>query len=484
MPELPITGGSYPSRSPVQSNQQAINWYIQPAEGGGLSGEALFGTPGIFEQANTGTIEQVNRGSHVMAGIAYFVNGTTLYRVNRITVSGVDSFTTDNLGTIPGSGFVSLADNGIQLMILVPGGDGFIWVEDTTTFTKIIAAGFTANGNPQYVKFLDGYFVVTTDTKKFIVSALNDGLAWDALDFGTAEADPDTIVSLIVNRNQLYIAGSETFEGFQNIGGAGFPFQRVPGLVLPKGLAAPFTLVEVAGTFAFIGGGTDESPSVYAFTGNDFQKISTDGIDELLRTATDEQIADAFAVAYSQSGAEFVCFTVANKTLCFNFTSKRWTERSSRTTIGNVINDTKWRVNSLVTAYGRLLVGDSQDGRIGELDLDTESEYGENILRTLVPIPYSNDGKGFTVPSLELTMQSGVGTATNDPQIRLSVSRDGRKFDDEISRGIGKIGQFNRRIIWRRVGRFERFAQLKFEMSGMVKPVIIKLEANLIGLQI
>ena len=482
MPELPIAGGSYPSRSPVQSNQQAINWYIQPAEGGGLSDLALFGTPGIFEQANTGEIEQINRGSHVMAGIAYFVNGTSLYRVNKIVTAGVVSFTTDVLGSITGSGFVSMADNGTQLMILVPGGDGFIWVEDTTTFTQITDGDFTANGNPQHVKYNDGYFVITTDTKKFIISALNDGLVYDALKFGSAEADPDTIVSLAIYRNQVFIAGSETFEGFQNIGGADFPYQRVTGLVLPPGLFAPYSLVDVAGTFAFIGGGADDRPSVYVFTGNDFQKISADGVDEQLRKATDEQIANAFAVSYSQSGAEFVCFTVASTTFCFNFTSGRWTERSSRVTSGTVINDTEWRVNSLVTAYGRLLVGDSQDGRIGELDLDTESEYGENILRTLVPVPYSNGGKGFTIPSLELTMQSGVGTATNDPQIRLSFARDGRKFKDEISRGIGKIGQFNRRIIWRRNGRFDRFVQLKFEMSGMVRPVILKLDANIIGL--
>ncbi len=481
MPELPITGGSYPSRSKPFSDQQAINLYIQPAEGGGLSEAALFGTPGIDELTNTGVIEQINRGGHVMADISYQVNGTTLYRLNRTTTLGVDTFDTDALGTIPGSGFVSMDDNGTQLLVLVPGGNGYIWVEDTTTFTQITDADFTANGNPQHVVFNDGYFVITTDTKKFIVSALNDGLSYDALDFGTAEADPDPIVAPIVAANQVIIAGSETLEPFQNIGGSGFPYQRVPGGIINKGVFAAFSLVEVAGTFAFIGGGKNESPSVYVYTGNDVQKISTDGIDEQLRVATDAEIAAAFAISYSQSGAEFAVFTVASTTYAYNFTSGKWCERSSRVTTGNIINDTKWRVNSLVTAYGRLIVGDAQDGRIGALDLDCFEEYGEHILRTLVTLPFANEGKSIFVPSLELTMEAGVGDFITDPQLRLSRSFDGKIFKDAIGRGIGKVGEYERRSIWRKLGRAARFELFKFQFSGKFKVVIIKLDAAIVG---
>lgn len=481
MVALPIYGGSYPSRSKPFSAQRCINWYIQPAEGGGLSEAVLYGTPGISEIANTGMIEQVNRGSHVMEGIAYFVNGTSLYRLNRTTIQGVDSFSVDDIGTIAGTSRVSMADNGTQLMILVPGGSGYIWNESTTTFEEITAPGFTANGNPQYVVFLDGYFVVTTDTKRFIVSALNDGTNWDALDFGSAEADPDPIVAPVVNRNQLFICGSETIEAFQNIGGSAFPFQRVPGFVLPRGLRAAFSVINVAGTYAFIGAGVKESPSVYAFTGNDVQRISNDGIDEFLRTFSDSQIEDAFAVSYSQDGAEFACWIIGTETICYNFTSGKWTERSSRFTSGDEMFDSRWRVNSLVSAYGRIIVGDSQDGRIGEMSLDIFDEYGENILRTLITVPFSNEGKSIFVPRLELTMEAGVGDFETDPQIRVSRSRDGHIFKDERQRGIGKVGEYERRSIWRRFGRVGRFELFKFEYSEMFKPVIIKLEAEFAG---
>jgi hypothetical protein len=113
-----------------------------------------------------------------------------------------------------------MADNGTQLMILVPGGDGFIYNEaDGTPFQQILDAGFTANGAPEIVVFVDGYFVATTDSKTFISSAVNDGLSWNALDAGSAEADPDAIRSAFVFQNQLFIFGSETIEAFQNVGG-------------------------------------------------------------------------------------------------------------------------------------------------------------------------------------------------------------------------------------------------------------------------
>jgi hypothetical protein len=131
-----------------------------------------------------------------------------------------------------------------------------------------------------------------------------------------------------------------------------------------------------------------------------------------------------------------------------------------------------------VTAYNRIICADYIDGRIGELDPDVYQEYGEPIVRTLTTAPFFNQGTSFSIPKLELTMEAGVGTATDDPQIRMSVSRDAKTFGDELWRGIGKIGEYNRRSIWFALGRFDRYAVLKFEFSENVKPTIIKLEAQ------
>jgi hypothetical protein len=250
MPEviLPIANGFYMADSLPISAQECTNWYPYLVEAPALNQETLLGTPGISELASTGTVDQANRGSWVLNDIPYFINGNSLYRLERTTVDFVDSFAAVNIGTIAGTGRVSLADNGTQLCILVPGGKGYIFTADPDTLTEITDGDFRANGEPQHVVFLDGYFVFTTDSKKFIVSDLNDGLTYNALDFGTAEADPDAVVVPIVFRNQLFITGTSTAEAFQNIGGADFPFQRT-GLFIQKGVSAPFSAIGSNDTF-------------------------------------------------------------------------------------------------------------------------------------------------------------------------------------------------------------------------------------------
>ena len=191
--QLPMTNGFYVSRSLPTSAQECVNMYVHVNQRGGLSERSLWGTPGINQLTTTGVAQQINRGAHEKNGIPYFVNGNTLYSLDRTVDSNNNEiFSTTALGTIEGSGFVSMADNGSQLCILVPGGKGYIYNEDAgTPFQEITDPDFTANGNPQYVVFIDSYFLFTTDSKKFIISNANDGLSYTATDFGTAETDPD-----------------------------------------------------------------------------------------------------------------------------------------------------------------------------------------------------------------------------------------------------------------------------------------------------
>ena len=370
-----------------------------------------------------------------------------------------------------------MADNGAQLCILNSDGDGFIFNENAgTPFEPITDGDFTANGAPQFVVFIDGYFLFTTDSKKFIVSALNDGLSYNALDFGTAEADPDIIVGAHVFQNRLYILGSETIEEYRNIGGAGFPFQRT-GLVIQKGLSSKFAVTDANNSFMFIGAGVNETPAIWQFTGSGVQKISTTPIENLINDATPEQVEQSFADSHAIDGAYFSRFTAGSRTLVYDAITDLWHERKSRVD-GQDLN---WRANSIVQAYNRIIIGDDVDGRIGELSNDIYTEYGDNIIRVVATQPFSNLGEPIFAPSLELTIESGVGDlVTTEPIIRMSISRDGKTFGDEIQRKMGKIGEFSRRAIWRRtINRISRFAVLKFEMSEPVKPVIIKLEATI-----
>jgi hypothetical protein len=468
---LPIANGYYQSDSLPISAQECINLYPNIAQAPALNQETLFGTPGLVQVASASDIDTC-RGAHEMNGVPYFVIGGHLY-------SMASDYTLTQIDVIAGTGRVSMADNGTQLLVLVPGGNGYIYNHSTDTFAQITDADFTANGNPQQVVFIDGYFCLTTDSKKFIVSALNDGLSYNALDFGTAESDPDEIVAPIVFKNQLFIGGSQTIEAFQNIGGADFPFQRT-GLFLSKGISSPFSIQSIQDTFVFVGAGANESPAIWALSGNSVAKISTTAIDKELSALTEGQVADIYSWAYAEKGAYFVGFALPGTTLVYDTISKRWHERKSYVdgSLG------AYRVNALVRAYNQLWAGDLVDGRIGRLSQEVYTEYGTEIRRSIVTQPFQNNMESFVLPELELTVESGVGNSdAMDPKVGLERSTDGKLWSDARYRSIGKTGEYNRRVIWNRNGRASRFELFRFSMSEPVKPVFIQMTADIVVTQ-
>lgn len=474
--QLPITSGFYVSNSLPISAQECTNWYVVVEGAPALSQETLRGTPGIEQVETSGTILQANRGAHTMAGIPYFVNGSKLYRMDQTQTVPTDVYDLVELGTISGTARVSMADNGTQLMILVPGGDGYIYNHVTDVFAQITDLDFDANGDPQFVVFVDGYFVCSTDTKKFIVSAINDGLSWNALDYGTAESDPDNIVAPIVFKNQLFISGSQTFEAFQNIGGSDFPFQRT-GLFLDKGVYSPYSLINTQDTFMWVGGGLNESPAIWSFAGNGTQKVSTVAIDFILKSLSNDQLASIYSWTYSQNGAYFVAFALPNSTLVYDHASQRWHERKSY--YDN--QQAGYRVSGMTQAYNHVFCGDQVDGRIGKLNPDLYTEYGNNIIRIVATQPFQNNMQSIFVPSIELTVESGVGNTNSvDPVIAMDRSQDGKTWSDQRLRKIGKVGEYSRRAIWRRNGRASRFEVFRFTLSDPVKPVVIQLTAEIV----
>lgn len=477
---IPITNGFYVSDSLQNANMLCTNWFPNiPQVEGALSQGNLIGGAGISQILTTGIIEQVNRGMHVKSGKPYFLNGTDLVRVDSsIDGFGVETFTSVVLGTIAGTERVSMADNGKELMVLVPGGDAYIIDETSgTPFIQITAPGFTSSGAPQIVVFIDSYFVCSTDSKRFIRSDSNQGTVWNALNFFTAESDPDDIVGLQVYNNKLFVLGSEVTEEFNNNGGI---FQRT-GFFIDKGCFAKFSTIATNNSFMWIGGGTNESPAIWTLNGNTPVKISTTAIDSALQGFSLEEIQQAFAYSYAQNGAYFVGFSLPTRTFEINTITGKWNERTSQIINSKGFTEViRWRVNSLGTAYNRVLCGDSQDGRIGSIEVDTYTEYDGEIIRTFSTQVISDQGNSLIMSQLEATMEAGVGDlVTEDPKIRISFAKDGKSFANELTRSIGGIGQFEQRAIWYRLGRFPRMVVIKVEMSDPVKPVFIKLEATI-----
>ena len=136
----------------------------------------------------------------------------------------------------------------------------------------------------------------------------------------------------------------------------------------------------------------------------------------------------------------------------------------------------------MVQAYNQVFCGDIEDGKIGKLDAEVYTEYGNTIQRRLVTQDFQKNMQSFTVPYLELTTEAGVGLQNEpEPLIGMERSQNGMTWSPMRYRTLGKIGERNRRAIWRRNGRVARYEMYRFTLTDPVKPVLIQLTANIIG---
>ena len=499
MSELPIATGFYEDAVKPIAAQECTNWLPQTPQTNALTTAQLVRTQGV--SLFTTVSNFAARGAITMNSLAYTVNGTQLHRVD-------SDGTVTNLGTISGSGKVSLATNGTQICIVVPGATAYVYSVAGGLVTITDTDFTTTLGPSQQVVFVDGYFVhynnasAASNQAVFFISNLNDATAYDPLDFGTAEADPDNITGLHVNANRLHVGGFKTIELMANIGGDGFPFQRINGGLIQKGVRAKFSSQDFDNSFCFVGGGNNESPAVWKLSGQGAQKISTAAIDNILQGLTDTELGDVFSTTYAENGAFIYYIHLNSRTFGYDAATQAWHERKSKNTALQLVN---WRVNGIIEVYGKILVTDNLSGRIGELSKDAVTEYGESIQRVVSTQPFSNAGNDLSFSEMEITCETGmadpvaVGLSRYDvegyqevgfdeppflianfpPYIQRQFSDDGGyTWSNATSRSLGRQGEYNIRQVWKREGAANRMRVYRFIVDEPVKTSIIKLEAD------
>jgi len=496
MATLPIGGRFWQSESLPVSAQECVNLYVNKPQTTAVTVENLFITPGIPEITTAGT-NVSNRGGHVFQGIPYVVNGNDLYRINRsIDAFGVASYTTTKVNgavSIPGDERVIIADNGKeggQMCIVVPESttkfNAFIFTLLPDTLVAISDVDF--NGPVSSVNYIDGFFLFTKqETQEIFISVLRNGLSYIATDNTDAEADPDNVVAASILNNEPQVFGTQTLQPFQNIpAGAAFPFQSVQGGIQQKGLDSKFAIARISDakgreSLVFLGSGEGETPSVWITEGGAPVKLSTTPIDNQIAMYSDTTISNCFTWSYKQSGAQFVGFHFPDEeTFVYDFTSGEWATRESLDGLDAII---PYRVSSIMDAYGVLLVGDLISTKIGILDREVFTEFGETIRRRFVTPQLDNEGQPFNIDALELWGDEGIGLTTgqgSNPTVLMSFSTNGgRSFSNTMARSFGKIGEFTNRTIWNSLGRVSREICFKFEVSDPVRWGFAKVEAQI-----
>ncbi len=456
---IPFAVQSYRSQSLPVSAQRCVNMYCEKQPPDAKTDVAVFGCPGIVEFAVCGTGPV--RGMHRMGGVPYVVSGDRLYSISATGVS------TDLGGSISGNGPVSMDDNGSQLVI-ANGTNGYLY-SATVGFVLISDPDFNA---AETVQFFDQRFYFDwKGTNKFFGSDILDGTSYNALVFASAETRPDNVIALVLNKQILLVFNTDSIEPWQDVGAANMPLERVPGVVIERGLAAPHATTKEDNSVFFLG----EDRRFYRLDGLTPVGVSTPAIEAEWQTYS--TVDDAYCFSYPWSGHKFsvIHFPTANATYVFDVSTGLWHERESWDMNGRSLG--RWMGNCHLSCYDKELIGDAYSGKVGYLSASTYTEFGCTTQAMTTSPPIHSDRKRVFISRLEMDIEAGVGIATgqgDNPQWKLRSSRDGgRTFGlRQIWRSAGKIGQYRTRLRWLKLGQAREWV-FELTCSDPVKRTII-----------
>lgn len=472
--KTPLLGGSSVTRSSNADDNRAVNILPEIIPDGGKEPAFMFRAPGLRRLATIGL--GPIRGLWQFGAFLYVVSGTRLYRVS-------STYSASLLGNVSGTGPVSMADNGTQLFIAC-NPNGYIYNSTTGALQQITDPDFPG---AQMVGYIDGFFVFNQPgTQLFWITSLLDGTAVDPLDFASAEGFPDDIVSLIVDHREIWLFGTTTTEVWYNAGPPDFPFARIDGAFNEMGCAAAYSVAKMDNQIYWLGKDARGQGIVYRAQGYIAQRVSTHAVEWRIQQYPDLSNAIGYTCQFQGHTVYRLIFPDQPTGWQFDVATNAWTEFAAWDTGAGAWK--RHRSNCQATFNGLVVVGDYEDGNLYQLDPNAYSDNGEpqRWMRSWRALPTGQNNLTRTAHhSLQLDCETGVGLSLgqgSDPQVALRWSDDGgHSWSNEHWASMGRIGEYGRRCIWRRLGMTLKLRDRVLEISG-TDPVPITLNGAILDL--
>jgi len=529
----PILGAAYVARSINAADNRLINMYPESTPDGGKTAAYFQRVPGITAviSASSGYA----RGLYTLNGKLYYVSYSTALNdsvLTELTETPTGFWSSVIRGTgITGTGPVSMADNGTQLFIAA-NPDGYIYDVNTTAFAKI--------GDPDFpgavtVGYVNGYFIFNEpDSQRVWVTQLYDGTQIDPLSFASAEASPDSVVSLIVDHKEIWIFGNNSTEVWYDAGQPDYPLAPIQGAFLETGCAAPYSVAKMDNSVFWLGADARGFGMVYRARGYQPQRISTHAIEYAIQSY--ETISDAIGYTYQQDGHMFyvLTFPTANATWVYDAATQMWHQRAHNSETGTL---NRHSPVCQATYNNKVCVGDGFSNVVGYYDFDEFLEFdrAKTILRSWRALPTGkNTLKRTAQHSLQVDCEAGTtiyspppqpvpgvqgppwvastsngveyvvtnpivlesnGTANQffNPEFFLGTTAlamimalrwsddGGHTWSNQHNMSMGFVGQTGKRVIWRRLGMTQKLRDRVYEISCSGRGKIAIMGAELIA---
>lgn len=409
---------------------RVVNRYFEQTETNQVNGVALLPRPGLAPLAarGFGPIRGLYREPGLFGSALFCVSGTNFYRNNTLvagTVSGTDRIRWAGTDNVP-------------YVFFVAGGN--LYVYDGSALSLVDTPDESAVND---VAEINGYIIVqvrNSGRRYFIRPGEN---TIDPLDFFTSESSPDGSVATVSLSSELWLLDKGSTEVWAPTGDSDLPFEVLGGRTFSRGATARDTVIPFDNTIFFVG--EDNEQGRVAYRAADIpQRISTHSIEERFRLAD----TDFSAIGFILDGHAMYLVSTSQGTFGFDVATGAWSEWAS-------YGEARFRAHvAAVSAGSPITLGDMESSQLYTLDPERGNDDGDPIVRVVGGgLPSI---KRFSVDNLWLVCDPGNTTDPDaDPLIRMRASRDGgRTWGSELQASLGRMGEYSKLVIWRRLGQF------------------------------
>jgi hypothetical protein len=442
MPQkIPLSGGSYTARSVISDAQACINMFPEKNQQTSELPFVYYPTPGLvkFAQGPFGAVRGLYEASN---NNVYAVIDNGFYELSSggaLTLRG---------NITPGSSPVRFVDNTFEIVIFDGTSNG--WYMDLTTNT------FAAISDPAWYGsvgggYLDSFMVFNRPgTRDWYATESNQFLPLNPLYFARKTAAGDLLRTVTVRDRSILLLGENSLEFWFNSGNESFPFAIQAGAFEDIGIAAPYSLAQFSGTSFWLSKNLAGDSLAVSCTEYRVDRVSNYAIEAEWKTYT--TVEDAIGFVYQSGGHVFYVlnFPTANRTWVYDAQENLWHRRAYLESDGTF---SRHRANCHVYAFGRQLVGDYQNGAIYDMSDSAYTDDGTAIRRVRGFPTISADQRRISYLRFALEMEVGSAPLGVVPTVEMRYSDNyGRTWSDYLHQSLGETGEFNRSVVWNRLG--------------------------------
>lgn len=292
---------------------------------------------------------------------------------------------------------------------------------------------------------------------------------YGAQQYFNAETSSDKIQAIAAVGASLYLFGTKTVEIWQRGASEYETWVRQSYTTnASNGLQAPYSVAICGSNLFYLGSGESYAKGVLAVSGQTYNKISDDWLDQKLLKETGET---AFGFAFALGSHNFYVLQLSSlrETWVYDMDMKEWHQRTSRVFASGA--ETRWRPSALIW-FGGKFVAFCDDGCAYH---HSEDYWFEDYASASQRLPMIRHRQGAVIvdenrPFVfnELAVECNVGTWEDyslEPKLLLEVSRDGgMTFGNVRSATLGRTGNYSHRVRFLNLG-YNRLCVLRVTYS-------------------